>query len=112
MTPSPAATAAAPFPGEPAGISVRTAIPGPRSEALRARHAKVQDARTVHFYQDATNSRGNYIVDVDGNVMLDLYGHIACVPIGYNHPVSVRFRGVMRARSHVPRRGPASRITH
>lgn len=74
------------FPGEPAGISVTTAIPGPRSEALRTRHNAVQDARTVHFYQDATRSRGNYIVDVDGNTILDLYGHIACVPIGYNHP--------------------------
>lgn len=74
------------FPGEPERISVRTAIPGPASEALRARHGKVQDARTVHFYQDAKASRGNYLVDVDGNVMLDVYGHIACVPIGYNHP--------------------------
>lgn len=74
------------FPGEPAGISVHTAIPGPKSDALRARHGRVQDARTVHFYQDATKSRGNYIVDVDGNTLLDLYGHIACVPLGYNHP--------------------------
>ncbi len=77
---------APPFPNEPAGIHVQTAIPGPKSEALRARHARVQDARTVHFYQDATRSRGNYMVDVDGNTILDLYGHIACVPLGYNHP--------------------------
>ncbi|MSP56153.1 MAG: aminotransferase class III-fold pyridoxal phosphate-dependent enzyme [Myxococcales bacterium] len=74
------------FPDEPAGIHVATAIPGPKSEELRVRHARVQDARTVHFYQDATRSRGNYIVDVDGNTILDLYGHIACVPLGYNHP--------------------------
>ncbi len=74
------------FPDEPRGISVSTAIPGPRSEALRLRHAAVQDARTVHFYQHARKSRGNYIVDVDGNTILDLYGHIACVPLGYNHP--------------------------
>ncbi len=77
---------APPFPGEPERLSVKTAIPGPRSEALRARHAKHQDARTVHVYQDAKRSLGNYLVDVDGNVMLDLYGHIACVPLGYNHP--------------------------
>ena len=79
-------TASPLFPSEPAGISLATAIPGPASEALRVRHAKSQDARTVHFYQDAKKSRGNYIVDVDGNVILDLYGHIACVPLGYNHP--------------------------
>ncbi len=72
--------------GEAERISVRTKIPGPSSEALRARHGKYQDARTVHFYQDAKKSRGNYIVDVDGNVILDVYGHIASVPIGYNHP--------------------------
>ena len=74
------------IPGEPERVVVRTAIPGPVSEALRARHGKYQDARTVHLYQDAKKSLGNYLVDVDGNVMLDLYGHIAALPLGYNHP--------------------------
>jgi 4-aminobutyrate aminotransferase/(S)-3-amino-2-methylpropionate transaminase len=74
------------FPGEPTGIAMKTRVPGPKTEALRARHHAVQDARTVHVYQDAKASKGNYLVDVDGNVLLDLYGHIACVPIGYNHP--------------------------
>ncbi|MCC6899990.1 MAG: aminotransferase class III-fold pyridoxal phosphate-dependent enzyme [Polyangiaceae bacterium] len=77
---------APPFPGEPARSSVKSAVPGPRSEELRARHQRYQDARTVHVYQDARRSVGNYLVDVDGNELLDLYGHIACVPIGYNHP--------------------------
>jgi 4-aminobutyrate aminotransferase / (S)-3-amino-2-methylpropionate transaminase len=72
--------------GEPERLHVATAIPGPRSEALRARHGKHQDARTVHVYQDAGRSLGNYLVDVDGNTMLDVYAHIACVPVGYNHP--------------------------
>jgi 4-aminobutyrate aminotransferase/(S)-3-amino-2-methylpropionate transaminase len=79
-TPAPA------IPGEPERISVKTPIPGPRTEELRRRHGAVQDARTVHVYQDAKRSLGNYLVDVDGNVILDVYGHIACVPIGYNHP--------------------------
>ncbi len=79
-SPSPA------IPGEPARAHVETAIPGPRSEALRARHGKYQDARTIHVYQNAQASVGNYLVDVDGNVLLDLYGHIACLPLGYNHP--------------------------
>ena len=72
--------------GEPLHSQVKTTIPGPRSEELRKRHAAYQDARTVHVYQDATRSLGNYLVDVDGNVLLDVYGHIACVPLGYNHP--------------------------
>jgi 4-aminobutyrate aminotransferase/(S)-3-amino-2-methylpropionate transaminase len=74
------------IPGEPERIRVVTAIPGPKTEELRRRHGAVQDARTVHVYQDAKKSLGNYLVDVDGNVLLDLYGHIASLPIGYNHP--------------------------
>src|ERR1700754_2773678 len=74
------------IPGEPERASVRTPIPGPASEALRERQARHQDARSIHFYQDAKKSLGNYVVDVDGNVLLDVYGHIACLSIGYNHP--------------------------
>lgn len=74
------------FPAEPAGACLVTRVPGPRTEELRARHQQYQDARTIHYYQDARRSSGNYAVDVDGNTLLDVYGHIACVPIGYNHP--------------------------
>lgn len=84
--PSPVAP---PIPGEPTHGFTVTAVPGPRSEALRARHGAWQDARTVHLYQDARRSLGNYLVDVDGNVLLDVYGHIACLPLGYNHPALV-----------------------
>ncbi len=77
---------APPFPGEPDRAITTGPIPGPATEALRARHHAWQDARTVHVYQDAQKSVGNYLVDVDGNALLDLYGHIACLPVGYNHP--------------------------
>lgn len=63
-----------------------TPFPGPRTAALRARHNQWQDARTVHAYLDSKACLGNYLVDVDGNTLLDLYGHIACLPLGYNHP--------------------------
>jgi 4-aminobutyrate aminotransferase/(S)-3-amino-2-methylpropionate transaminase len=79
------AVPAPPIPGEPERRHVVTAIPGPRSEELRARHGRYQDARTIHVYQDAHKSKGNYLVDVDGNVLLDIYAHIAAVPLGYNH---------------------------
>ena len=74
------------FAGEPPAPHVHTPLPGPRSEALRARHQRFQDARTVHLYQDPRRSVGNYLVDADGNALLDLYGHIAALPLGYNHP--------------------------
>ena len=35
---------------------------------------------------DFAASRGNYVVDADGNTLLDMYSHIASLPIGYNNP--------------------------
>ena len=75
------------FPGgEPAEPRVTTKIPGPRSmtsmEALSA-HTSVG---SIRYFVDFERSRGNYVVDADGNEVLDMYAHIASLPVGYNHP--------------------------
>jgi len=41
-----------------------------------------QQTGTVHFFVDYENSQGNYVVDADGNVMLDLYCQIASLALG------------------------------
>lgn len=47
---------------------------------------KIQQADSVSFFADYEKSIGNYIVDADGNYILDVYMQISSIPIGYNHP--------------------------
>lgn len=69
-------------------VEMKTAVPGPVSrktiEDLKAIGADSGGA--VQFCCDFEKSLGNYLVDADGNRMLDLFGHIASIPVGYNHP--------------------------
>lgn len=73
-------------PGEPKGPQVLTEIPGPRSKDLLSKMDKIQPAASVQLFADYQKSLGNYLVDVDGNILLDTFGQIASVPVGYNHP--------------------------
>jgi 4-aminobutyrate aminotransferase/(S)-3-amino-2-methylpropionate transaminase len=65
---------------------VKTAIPGPRSKALLEEMGKSLSTSQVAFFTDYEQSCGNYMVDADGNVLLDLLTQIGSLPLGYNHP--------------------------
>jgi 4-aminobutyrate aminotransferase/(S)-3-amino-2-methylpropionate transaminase len=61
------------FPDEPSGPSVKTAIPGPQTKKAIAELDKVFDTRSLNMMADYRKSYGNYIVDPDENVLLDVY---------------------------------------
>ena len=60
------------FPGEPAGPVVKTAIPGPESKKAIAELDKVFETRSLNMLANYQKSVGNYIADLDGNVLLDV----------------------------------------
>src|SRR5262252_4208964 len=70
-----------------------TAIPGPRSQALRAR----EDAHLAPGAQGyalaagvvVDHAEGTQVTDVDGNVFLDFIGGIAVGALGHSHPTWV-----------------------
>jgi len=72
--------------GEPRHPRMLTSVPGPRSHQLLKQLDDYQNTDAVHFFVDYEKSCKNYVVDVDGNVMLDLFTQIASLPLGYNHP--------------------------
>jgi len=60
------------FPDEPAGPTIKTAIPGPiTKKAIEDLH-KVFDTRSLNMMANYEKSFGNYIADPDGNVLLDV----------------------------------------
>jgi len=74
------------FANEPKGPILKTEIPGPKSAEAVKKLTKVFDTRSLNMMADYQQSLGNYIADLDGNVLLDVYAQIASIPVGYNNP--------------------------
>lgn len=74
------------FPDEPFKPHIRTTIPGPKSKKAIEDLDKVFDTRSLNMMVNYQNSFGNYIADLDGNVLLDVFAQIASIPVGYSNP--------------------------
>jgi 4-aminobutyrate aminotransferase-like enzyme len=73
---------------------LRTALPGPRSRALRAledQHlAPGAQAYALAAGLVVDHAQGSTVTDIDGNTFLDFVGGIGVGAVGYSHPTWVR----------------------
>ena len=68
-------------------IDIRTAIPGPRSQAILERKQRViANAKSIVLPVVAQEGRGATLTDVDGNVFIDFTGGVGCLNTGHSHP--------------------------
>lgn len=71
-------------------ISIKTQIPGPKSNALLARFKQLNGGwMSPHPFVHSPQGSGCHFSDSDGNVFLDFASQVASNPLGYNHPVMV-----------------------
>ena len=68
-------------------IELRTAIPGPRSQEILARHERVV-ARPLAIYLPLVveSGSGATITDVDGSTFIDFTGGVGVLNVGHSHP--------------------------
>src|SRR5438132_7702384 len=68
-------------------IDIKTAIPGPNSQAILERKERVvADPLSVTIPIVISEARGATITDVDGNVFIDFTGGVGCLNVGHSHP--------------------------
>ena len=68
--------------GEPDGPQMLTDCPGPKSKAILEDLSKIHAMQSIAYPVDYEKSLGNYIVDADGNTMLDVFTSISSIPLG------------------------------
>ncbi len=86
-------------------VHLRTLVPGPKSQALRAR----EDAHVAPGLQGyavmagiaVEQGRGSAVVDADGNTLLDFIGGIAVNALGHSHPKWVEAVQAQAAKASV-----------
>jgi 4-aminobutyrate aminotransferase / (S)-3-amino-2-methylpropionate transaminase / 5-aminovalerate transaminase len=68
-------------------IELRTAIPGPRSEAILERKARVvADPLSIFLPVVIERGDGATLTDVDGNTFIDFTGGVGCLNVGHSNP--------------------------
>ena len=65
---------------------MKTDVPGPNGRRAVEELNTVFDTKSVGLLANYEKSYGNYLVDLDGNVLLDVFAQIASIPIGYSNP--------------------------
>ena len=64
-------------------------FPGERARAVAAHQQETAAPSTYAYdfvWDHTAPADGPFCTDVDGNVLLDMTGHVGAMPLGYNHP--------------------------
>jgi 4-aminobutyrate aminotransferase / (S)-3-amino-2-methylpropionate transaminase / 5-aminovalerate transaminase len=68
-------------------IDLRTAIPGPRSQAILARKERViAEPLSISLPVVVDHGEGATLTDVDGNTFIDFTGGVGCLNVGHANP--------------------------
>eukprot|EP00051_Salpingoeca_urceolata_P013718 m.173558 g.173558 ORF g.173558 m.173558 type:complete len:503 (+) comp17872_c0_seq2:1465-2973(+) len=89
-------------------IAMVSEVPGPKSKAQIQAFLEQYNNPSPLLAVDYPASKGNYMVDADGNTLLDCFGNIGSLPLGYNHPAlaeAARSDRWLVAQTHRPALG-------
>src|SRR2546427_12933245 len=68
-------------------IELKTSIPGPRSQEILARKARViADPLSIFLPVVIERGEGATLTDVDGNTLIDFTGGVGCLNVGHANP--------------------------